>query len=156
MRFVSILAGIVVPMAAQAQGTVSAERGLQVSIFGGCHDCHTEGYLESEGQIDPGKALKGTAIGWRGPWGTTYPANLRLTAEPLGEDDFVARMKELKTKPPMPWFGVRALDESDLRSLYQYIRSLGDPGEPVPAALGPGEEPQTPYIPIAPPVMPQG
>jgi hypothetical protein len=46
---------------------ISVERGLKVSIVAACHDCHTEGYRESEGKIDPEKALKGNAMGWRGP-----------------------------------------------------------------------------------------
>ena len=49
---------------------VSVERGLYVSIIGGCHDCHTEFYVQSEGKIDPSKAMKGSSIGLRGPWGT--------------------------------------------------------------------------------------
>ena len=55
-----------------AADEVSVERGLYISIIGGCHFCHTEGYREAEGKIDPEKALKGSSVGWRGPWGTTY------------------------------------------------------------------------------------
>ena len=121
----SLLAGLTIPIAAFAQGEVSVERGLQVSIIGGCHDCHTEGYSEAEGKIDPDKALKGSSIGWRGPWGTTYPQNIRARALLVSENMFVVHMKRLKTRPPMPWYNVRAMDESDLRSLYQYIKSLG-------------------------------
>jgi hypothetical protein len=47
------------------------------------------------------------------------------------------------------------MDESDIRSLYQYLKSLGDKGEPAPANLGPDVEPKTPYIQIAPPQMPK-
>ena len=56
----------------------------------------------------------------------------------------------------MPFFNVHAMDEGDIRSLYQYIVSLGEPGEASPAALAPGEEPKTPYIVVAPPIMPKG
>ncbi|MBM2715326.1 hypothetical protein JQK88_29790 [Mesorhizobium caraganae] len=56
-------AGLTMPVAPFAEGEVSVERGLQVSIMGGCHDCHTEGYSESEGKIDPEKALMGQ-LGW--------------------------------------------------------------------------------------------
>jgi hypothetical protein len=34
---------------------------------------------------------------------------------------------------------ITPMDESDLRSLYRYIKSLGDPGEQVPDAVGPDE-----------------
>jgi mono/diheme cytochrome c family protein len=60
-----------------AAGEISVERGLQVSIASGCHDCHTEGYRQSEGRLDPEKTLKGSKIGWRGPWGTAYATSLR-------------------------------------------------------------------------------
>ena len=149
-----LLAGLTIPIAAFAQGEVSVERGLQVSITGGCHDCHTEGYNEADGQIDPTKALKGSSTGWRGPWGTTYASNLRYYAL-RSEQRFVAAMKKLKTRPPMPWYNVRAMDESDLHSLYQYIKSLGDVGKQAPFFRNPGEEPRTPYIQLAPPQMPK-
>jgi len=56
----------------------------------------------------------------------------------------------------MPFYNVHAMDESDVRSLYQYIVSLGEAGAPAPAFVPPGEEPKTPYIIVAPPVMPKG
>jgi mono/diheme cytochrome c family protein len=135
---------------------VSAERGAQVAITGGCHDCHTAGYLETGGKLDAAAALKGTSLGWRGPWGTTYPANLRLTVKEQGsEESFVQYAKTFTARPPMPYFNVHAMDESDLRSLYQYLVSLGEPGEAPPDFVPPGQEPKTPYIVIAPPVMPK-
>ncbi len=145
-----------VPLAASAApGDVSVERGLQVSIVGGCHDCHTSGYNESQGKIDPAAALKGTAIGWQGPWGTTYPANLRRIVAPMTEDEFVTYAKSFTAKPPMPFYNVHAMDESDQRSLYLYIKSLGEPGDAMPEALPPGEAPKTPYYVAAPPQMPK-
>ena len=131
-------------------------RGKYLAEIGGCHDCHTEGYSEAEGKIDPEKALKGSSIGFRGPWGTTYPTNLRSVARALSERGFVAYIKHMRAQPPMPWYNLRVLNESDIRSLYQYIKSLGDPGEGTPQALLPNEEPKTPYIPFAPPQMPKG
>ena len=137
-----------------AQGEVSVERGSYIAIIGGCHDCHTEGYGEAEGKIDPAKAMMGNAsVGWRGPWGVTYASNLRRYAYNRDEDTFVNDMRALKLYPPMPWYNVRAMVESDIRSLYQYIMSLGEPGKSVP--LPSADEPRTPYITIAPPTMPK-
>ena len=150
-----VLATAAAPAAAMA-GDVSIERGRQVAIVGGCNDCHTEGYNESGGQVDPAKALKGTAVGWMGPWGTTYPLNLRLTVKDKTEDQFLQFARTFKTRPPMPWYNVHAMDESDIRSLYRYIKSLGDPGAQVPEAVAPGEQPKTPYVVVAPPMMPKG
>lgn len=137
-------------------GEISVARGAQVAITSGCHDCHTAGYAET-GKIDPAVSLKGTGLGWQGPWGTTYPANLLLVAKEKGsEDAFLQYAKTFQAKPPMPFMNVHAMDESDIRSLYQYIASLGEPGAPVPDYVPPGQEPKTPYIVIAPPIMPKG
>ena len=148
---------LAMPLTAQAgPGDVSVERGRQVSIVGGCNDCHTAGYNESGGTIDPAKALRGTAIGWMGPWGTTYPANIVLKVKDMSEDDFVHYAKTFTARPPMPFYNVHAMDESDLRSLYVYVKSLGDPGPAMPDYVPPGQEPKTPYYVAAPPMMPKG
>jgi hypothetical protein len=135
---------------------VSVERGAHVAIIGGCHDCHTTGYAQSNGVVDPEAALKGDPVGFQGPWGTTYPANLRITAGKMTEDEWVEYLATLETRPPMPWFNVRQFSEPDMRSLYQYIVSLGEPGEPAPAFVPPDGEVKTPYIVFAPPQMPEG
>jgi mono/diheme cytochrome c family protein len=154
MKHLWILAAML-PTAAMAQdAAVSVERGAHVAIIGGCHDCHTAGYAASEGQIDPAAALKGDAVGMQGPWGTTYPANLRIEAAGKSEDEWVEYLKTFKTRPPMPWFNVHQFEEADMRSLHQYILSLGEPGDPAPEFVPPGQAPQTPYVVYAPPQMP--
>lgn len=152
------LSAVMLMGGAAVAGEVSIKRGEQVSITSGCHDCHTAGYNESSGKIDPATALKGTAIGWRGPWGTTYPSNLRRTVieKVKSEDEFVDYARTFQARPPMPFYNVRAMDESDLRSLYQYIVSLGESGEEVPAYVPPDQEPRTPFYPLVPPTMPKG
>lgn len=155
MRALSIcvMATLVAPAAA---GEISVERGLQVSILAGCHDCHTEGYRASEGKIDPAKAMRGSSIGWQGPWGTSYAQNLRLTAKSLSEDGFLSiyGAKPLKLSPPMPWYRLPMIGEDDMRSLYRYIKSLGDPGDPAPTFVPPGERVTTPFIVLDPPQQP--
>jgi hypothetical protein len=155
MRFACLVASCVILASASAVADeISVERGRLVSIIGGCNDCHTVGYTQSDGVIDPAAALKGSPVGFQGPWGTTYPMNLRITAATLSEDGFVGYMQAFDSLPPMPWFNVRAIPESDLRSLYRYIKSLGEPGEQVPAALPPGATPRTPYIVFVPQMPP--
>lgn len=160
MRHVIYLAAalaVTVPKIAAANGNdISVARGRQVSIVGGCNDCHTAGYDESGGKIDHSKALAGIPVGWQGPWGTTYAVNIRLYIKDMTEDEFVKFAKSFRAKPPMPYYNVNAMDESDVRSLYRYIKSLGDPGQPMPQALPPGVEPKTPYVVMAPPRMPKG
>ena len=107
---------------------VSVEEGLRLATIGGCHDCHTEGFAESGGQIDPAKALKGNHVGYQGPWGTTYPANLRLVLASMSEDEFVSYSRGLKSKPPMPWFGLHAMTDNELRSIFQLSWRAGRGG----------------------------
>ncbi len=139
---------------AMAADAVSVEEGLRIATIGGCHDCHTQGFAENGGQVDPDKALVGTPVGFQGPWGTTYPANLRIVLSKMSEDEFVRYGHEVKTRPPMPWFGLHAMTDNELRSFYQYVKSLGDLGEPAPEYVKPGEAPKTPFIVFAPPQMP--
>jgi hypothetical protein len=53
---------------------------------------------------------------------------------------------ELHTRPPMPDFAVRMMNETDRTALYRFIRSLGPAGQPAPAYLPPGQAPQVPYV----------
>ncbi|WP_193335725.1 cytochrome C [Devosia beringensis] len=150
-----ILAGLLLTANAQAQDTVvSIAEGERISRIGGCHDCHSVGFAETGGTIDPATALKGTPVGYQGPWGTTYAANLRLTAAAHTEDQWVDYLKKLETRPPMPWFNVHYFTEGEMRSLHQYIVSLGDPGDPAPPYAPPGEAPQTPFLVFVPQNLP--
>lgn len=145
-RFAAAAGLIAMSLTAAAADGVSVEEGQRVAIVGGCHDCHTDGYAASGGRIDPENALRGSAVGFRGPWGTTYPANLRLTLAKMSEDEFVGYGRTVKTRPPMPWFNMHAMREGELRSFYRYVKSLGEPGMPAPQYAEPGDEPITPFI----------
>jgi mono/diheme cytochrome c family protein len=124
--------------AAFAADKPSVEFGAHIAIIGGCHDCHTVGYAESGGKIDPDKALKGNPVGYEGPWGTNFARNLRLTVANMSEDDWVTFAKTFTVGPPMPWFNVHELNEVESRSLYEYIKSLpGDNGVQAPADIPP-------------------
>lgn len=139
-------------LAAESTGNAadSPERGRYLVRIAGCNDCHTPGWMQTGGQIPESDWLTGDALGWQGPWGTTYPVNLRLYMQNLGEDEWVNRAHTLRTLPPMPWFALNAMSDDDLRGLYRFIRKLGPKGEPVPAYVGPGQEPTTPYLVMTP------
>jgi mono/diheme cytochrome c family protein len=122
------------------------ERGRYLVRITGCNDCHTPGFAESGGQLPESQWLTGGTLGFRGPWGTTYASNLRLYFAKLSEDQWVQAARTLKTRPPMPWFSVRALNEPDLRALYRYVRTLQPAGAPAPAFVPPGREPQGPAV----------
>lgn len=144
-----IVAGLLIALGFQpgAANAQQIERGRYLVEITGCNDCHTAGYAESGGK-SPAESewLKGDTLGYRGPWGTTYPTNLRLSIGKMTEDQWLKYGKSLMTRPPMPWFNVRAMNDADLRAMYQYIRSLGASGSPAPAFLPPEKPPKPPYI----------
>lgn len=69
IRFVTATFIIVFASTAIAADKASVEEGARIAVTGGCHDCHTEGFAESGGKVDPKKALLGNQIGFQGPWG---------------------------------------------------------------------------------------
>jgi len=108
--------------------------GRYVTEVGGCYDCHTAGYVEVDGKLPDSLRLMGVPLGFRGPWGTSYPANLRLTVQRMTADEFVTMARSSNGLPAMPWPTLHKRNETDLRAIYAYIKSLGAKGEPAPAA----------------------
>jgi mono/diheme cytochrome c family protein len=121
------------------------DRGRYLVRIGGCNDCHTAGYPEAAGKLPEAQWLIGSAVGFRGPWGTTYPANLRLVVAPMTEAQWLARARS-EMRPPMPWFNLRDMTDDDLKAIYHYVRQLGVAGQPAPAYAAPGQQVDTPYI----------
>ena len=150
MRAVLLVCALVLSVPAAAQdkkkGNPQIDRGRYIVKIGGCNDCHTAGYAPTGGKVPESQWLTGDVLGWRGPWGTTYPTNLRLYMQDLTEEQWVKKAKALNARPPMPWFNVRDMTTSDLRAMYRYIRHLGPAGRPAPAFVPPGETPQGPYV----------
>jgi mono/diheme cytochrome c family protein len=122
------------------------QRGRYLVKVTGCNDCHTAGYATSGGKVPESQWLTGDKLGWRGPWGTTYPVNLRLYMKGMSENGWVKTAKSIQTRPPMPWFNLHDMTEQDLRALYKYVTALGPAGEPAPAYVPPNKEPQGPYV----------
>lgn len=133
------------PAASESTG-ISVERGRYLAMVAGCNDCHTAGYAMSGGKVPQSEWLKGDTLGWSGPWGTTYPSNLRLFMARMSEEDWVKYARTAQLRPPMPWFALRDMTDADRRSLYRFVRSLGAVGEPAPAYLPPGQNPQGPFV----------
>ena len=137
---------------AHAAGPLAVTGGSPVAVgeylvaIGGCNDCHTEGWNKAPGAIPPAQRLAGVAIGWHGPWGTSYAINLRLLMQRISVEQWLGYVETMQPKPPMPWFNMRAMSETDLKAMYAYIRSLGPAGVATPADLPPDQKPTTPYI----------
>jgi mono/diheme cytochrome c family protein len=111
----------------------------------GCNECHTEGYARTFGKVAENEWLKERAYGEVGPWGTTFPANVRLRISELSEQQWLDRVRQTATRPPMPWYNLRAMTDADLRAIYRFISALGPAGEPSPEYLPPGEVTSYPH-----------
>ena len=122
------------------------ERGRYLTLVAGCNDCHTPGYAEAAGQVPESQWLIGDAVGWQGPWGTTYATNLRLRLAQMSEPQWLAYARAFQPRPPMPWFNVHAMTEEDLRAFYRYVRHLGPAGRDAPAYVPPGQPVAGPVI----------
>ncbi|MFS8138068.1 MAG: cytochrome C [Thermomonas sp.] len=130
-------------------------RGEYLTRIAGCNDCHTPGYAEKSGELPKAGWLVGNSEGFNGPWGTTYPVNLRLKLQDMDEAAWLKYSGQLHTRPPMPDFAVRAMHEDDRRAIYRFIRSLGPAGVKAPDYLPPGQMPSPPYMQfVLPPAQP--
>lgn len=130
-------------------------QGEYMVKMGGCNDCHTPGYGEAGGNIPKEQWLLGSPMGFFGPWGTTYPANLRLKIADMDDAAWLKYTAELHTRPIMPDFNVRAMREQDRLAIFRFIKSLGPAGQPAPEYLPPGQKPQPPYMELVLPPGPQ-
>ena len=146
------LAAAAIPAAAQqAKVALKAqnpqvERGRYLVKTTGCNDCHTAGYAMAGGKVPEAQWLTGDKLGWQGPWGTTYPANLRLYMTSMSETGWLQTARNLKTRPPMPWFNLHDMTDQDLKAIYHYVQWLGPAGEPAPTYVPPGREAKTPVV----------
>jgi mono/diheme cytochrome c family protein len=125
--------------------TVAVERGRYLTRTAGCNDCHTPGYAGSNGMTEEKNWLIGDSMGWQGPWGTTYPINLRLFMQNLTAEQWLIVARQ-PARPPMPWFALRDMTDEDLLAIYHYVRSLGPAGQPAPAWIPPGQPISTPVV----------
>lgn len=142
------LAGTVQARGAPDSAATSAvlARGRYLVVYGGCNNCHTPGWRESDGTLPQTAWLIGSGIGFRGDWGTSYPANLRLEFHAQPEDQWNIAVRTRGGHPPMVWQDLRVLNAADRHAIYTFIKSLGPAGVPAPAAIPPWREPTTRYI----------
>ncbi|WP_240099555.1 cytochrome C [Thermomonas flagellata] len=130
-------------------------RGEYLVRIAGCNDCHTPNFPERAGDVPRREWLVGVPLGFVGPWGTTYAANLRLKLASMDEATWMQYSARLRTRPPMPDFNLRAMDAHDRRAIYRFIRALGPAGQAAPAYLPPGRMPPPPYLQLVlPPASP--
>jgi len=106
-------------------------RGRVLSWASGCNDCHTPGGLY--GMPDTTRMLSGSELGWRGPWGVSYPRNLTPHETGLAtwsEDDIITAFRQghrpdgSPLLPPMPWAAYAHMSDEDAHALAAFIKSL--------------------------------
>lgn len=136
----------IVALAADKPAGPSVARGKYLVEIAGCNDCHTAGFAPSGGKLPESEWLAGDAVGYQGPWGTTYPSNLRLYFKDMTEAQWLAAARALRSRPPMPYWAVNTMTEDDLRSVYRYVKTLPVKGSPAPAYVPPGQPAKGPVI----------
>ena len=122
------------------------ERGRYLVRTSGCNDCHTPGYAQGNGVVDEKLWLTGDALGWQGPWGTTYATNLRLLLSTMSEQQWLTHARTMRPRPPMPWFNLRSMNDEDLKAIYAFVKALGPAGQAAPAYVPPGKEAAGPVV----------
>jgi mono/diheme cytochrome c family protein len=145
-----VLLGIAAASAAPSPQSMIA-RGKYLVTYGACNDCHTPGWRESFGNVPVNFWMIGSSTGFRGPWGTVYPANVRQRFFEVTEDQWLAMIRTRAGPPPMVWHNLRVLSLDDQRAIYRFVRSLGKAGSQTLPDVPPDVEPTTPYFKIVTP-----
>ena len=142
--------GSAMPEGAHVMAASWEEAGKYLVQIGGCNDCHTDNYLFSGGMVPESEWLLGSSMGWQGPWGTTYPSNLRIFIQETPEPVFLALARTRNERPPMPWWALHEMSENDLKSIYRYIASLPVKGQKAPEFVPPEGNVLTPALRLVP------
>lgn len=121
-------------------------RGRYLVTIGGCNDCHTPAFMQGKHDVPEQEWLTGSSVGFMGPWGTSYPWNLRTMVQRMTEAEWVEFVKGYKALPPMPATSLVGMSADDLGAIYTFIKYLGGTGSEAPSGIAPGVAPQTPYV----------
>jgi len=154
----AVLAATLVPATGALAGETAYDaatvaRGRYLVTISGCNDCHTPGGGEKGPAVPLQDWLTGVPVGFQGPWGTSYPSNLRLVLNSMSEAQWLEHARKERL-PPMPWFNLREMSDADLKAVYAFVRSLGSAGVASPAYVAPGGKVNTPvivFVPVSPP-----
>ncbi len=158
-------APILISCAANKQGpaAMTAEqkiaRGAVIAWSSGCVDCHTPGTFY--GAPDTTRMLSGSELGWKGPWGVSYPRNLTphpTTGIPNWTEEQIVtafraghRPDGSVLLPPMPWPAYSRMSDEDAYALAAYIKSIPPVDHQAPAVVPPGQPVTGPYLEFPPP-----
>jgi len=145
--------------AAGSAGDAQVARGRYLVTITGCNDCHTPGTFY--GAPDAERFLAGSELGWAGPWGVVYAANLTPDPETgLGKwkPEEIAKTIRTGNRPDgrqlagaMPWLDYSNLTDADAMAIASYLRTLKPVRHAVPKPLPPGTEAKGPTLAFPPP-----
>jgi len=133
-------------------------RGKTLVWASACIDCHVPGGLY--GAPDTTRMMAGSELGWRGPWGVTYPRNLTPHETGLAgwtEDEIVRAFRQGVRKdgspvlPPMPWPAYSRMTDEDAYAIAAYLMSLPPVDHKTPDRLGPDDPAVGPEVVFPPP-----
>lgn len=134
-------------------------KGKYLVTIMGCNDCHTPGTFY--GAPDMERFLSGSELGWVGPWGVVYAANLTPDDETgLGQWTPEQIAKAIRSgnrpdgrqlAPAMPWLNYSALTDSDVLAIAAYLKTLKPVKHAVPKPVEPGGKVEGPVLAFPPP-----
>jgi mono/diheme cytochrome c family protein len=143
----------------QPSKKVLQQRGRYLTTLMGCNDCHTPGTFY--GSPDFKRQLSGSELGWKGPWGVSYPRNLTPDMDTgLGKWSEHDIMNALRTgmrpdhsvlQPPMPWPNYATMTDEDALAIATFLKSLPPISHRVPDKVKPGEVASGTTIELPPP-----
>ena len=134
-------------------------KGKYLAQIMSCGDCPTPGTFDGAPGFE--HFLAGRELGWAGPWGVGYAAN--LTSDPetgLGKrkPEQIAmairsgnRPDGRQLAPAMPWLDYSVLTDADALSIVAYLKTLKPAKHAVPKPVPPGETPTGPALVFPPP-----
>lgn len=155
--FVALVCGVVLAFAQggphQADPALITQ-GKYLAQIMSCGDCHTPGTFY--GAPDEARAYSGSEMGWKGPWGVKYAANLTPDLDTgIGYWTAAELAQTLRTGvrpdgstlgPPMPMENIKQLSAGDAKALAAFFMSLKPVSHMVPKALNPGVEAKGPVL----------
>ena len=134
------------------------ERGRYLMTAMPCVDCHTPGTFY--GAPDMTRMYSGSELGWVGPWGVAYAANLTPDSTGLGgwTEDQIATAIRTGNRPDgrqlaaiMPWMSFSNLTDEDAHAIAAYLKTLKPVHHKAPAPVPPGRKPAGALVAFPPP-----
>ena len=126
----------------------SIARGKYLVTIMACNECHTPGSFY--GAPDSSRFLSGSEMGWAGPWGIAYAANLTpdsLTGLGRWKGEQISMALRTGNRPDgrqlsaaMPWINYSHLTDGDALAIASYLKTLKSVKHAVPPPLKPGED----------------